>query len=230
MHSFLIDNNPKIVELELSILDKEFIELNKNVKKEVFEQLFAIFENLNINHFPIEKFTHMQNSFKDIIIAYYGKESKNNIDKLSFDLQEGIHLLFLILIDYITQFGPNVDEKIKKSIYEESWKETNVPIVSQEIITFIINLKIDELIGKSVKEIYEVFNQFNDSIMTPENKNDIVAKPLLEINEEAYKIINCLNPWIHFIYDTIKMIALFDISKLDMILQLVYNKLFTIFI
>jgi len=221
MHSFLIDNNPKIVKQELCILDEEFIELNKNVKKTVFEQFFAIFENLNINHFTIEKFTHMQNSFKDIIIAYYGKESKNNIDKLSFDLQEGIPLLFLILIDYITQFGPNVDEKIKKSIYEESWKEKKVPIVSQEIIRFIINLKIDELIGKSQKEVYEVFNKCHYSIMNTENKNDIVAKPLLEINEEAYKIINCLNPWIHFIYDTIKMIALFDISKLDMILQLV---------
>jgi len=93
MKDFLTEHNPKIVDQELNLLNNDFSDLNKIVKKEVFEffegQLFTIFETLSINYFSIEKFSQMQNSFKEIIIAYYGNENKNIIDKLNCDLQEG---------------------------------------------------------------------------------------------------------------------------------------------
>ena len=93
MLEFLTEHNPNIIEQELALLDKDFMDLGKVVKKEVFEffegQLFAIFETLSINGLGIEGFSQMQNSFKEIIISYYGIENKNMINKLICDLQEG---------------------------------------------------------------------------------------------------------------------------------------------
>jgi len=100
---------------------------------------------------------------------------------------------------------------LKKIINDELWTESNIPSFSQEIVNQIINVKIEELSQKPVKEIYELFE-----IVGKEEKE---PKPMLEINKSSYKVLNCTNEWIKFVHDSIKMIALFDISKLDMILQ-----------
>lgn len=95
---------------------------------------------------------------------------------------------------------------------DESWKEVNVPNQLNEIIKFLTSIKISDLRRKYFDDICDQF----DGINTATGDTGLI---LLSINSKTFKVQKCIYEWAIFMFDAIKMISLFDISKLDMIIQ-----------
>lgn len=103
---------------------------------------------------------------------------------------------------------------------DETWNEGKIPITTQEIVNFVIDTKIDELSKKPTKEIYEIFKKIHKDYQNQEVKEEIPEpKQSIDIYKDTYKVLNCTNEWVFFMLENIRMISLFDISKIDMILQ-----------
>ncbi len=118
--------------------------------------------------------------------------------------------VFYFNTDYIFQFFELWDENIRNELENDEWN----PLVSiPNKYTNILNLfKSTNLQKKNVQKIdtYEYFVYF-------ETSHENTETAIFDVYGKSYKATNCVLYLIEFIYETIKILNIFDISLTETI-------------
>jgi hypothetical protein len=119
-------------------------------------------------------------------------------------------MVIIYNIDYIFQFFELWDENIRNEFENEEWNPMiSIPYKYANILNLF---KSTNLQKKNVDktDTYEYFIYF-------ETSHENTDTPMLDVYGKSYKATNCILYLIEFIYETIKILNIFDITLTETI-------------
>lgn len=151
-------------------------------------------------------------------------------------------MIFLFKLEFVFQFFETKDETLKEVFVKDDWNTVQaLPPRIQNIIRFIFSTNFVELKLKDRESIREALSSIekmevvveekdsdkmlneeipSNNIPTP-NSNPLPTPnsiPLIEVNETKFKVSASFLEIINFIFDTVKVFCLFDMSLCETII------------
>jgi len=199
---------------EIDQYEKQYYQEIVNIKSICVEDMYKIVEMYMTVHMDKIMTVNINQFMKNYVILLmftqkysFFNSNPNHFNKFFFEIQEST--LFLN-IDYIISFFSKRHSEINNSIEAEEWKEVNISPSSQNMLNFIIKNSKTKLKSKTL-EIIEKLEALDE--------NQQATLESLEISDEKYKLIQSLQGFLVFVFETEKMLYFFDPSLFEIITQ-----------